>query len=149
MKLRNYMRTWTWTWTYFNRRNFRERNFRDFANFCHFRESLSCEIAINLKFAKVYLAKFRKLIYSLKFDLNFVFFFTKTALFAATLRSLAKVYLAKFREILHSRKFISEISRFFFLAKVSLAKVSTIKVSFICQVCYKPATSFTQCELIL
>ena len=80
---------------YFNHRNFHERNCRDFANFCHFCESLSCEIAIDLKFAKIYLAKFCEILYSLKFDLNFVIFSVKTALFAATLHSLTKVYLAK------------------------------------------------------
>ena len=43
---------------------------------------------------------------------------------------LAKVYLANFSKFLHSRKFIHKISRFFLLAKLSLAKVSPIKVSF-------------------
>ena len=58
------------TMKYFNRRNFCKRNFRDFANFCCFRENWSCEITMNLKFAKVYLAKFRENFYSLRFDLN-------------------------------------------------------------------------------
>ena len=91
---------------------------------------------MNLSFAKVYLAKLRKLHYLVKFEVNLTEFYaflhvlvsTKIALFVASLNSLAKVYLANFHKILHLRKFISEISRFFCLAKVFVSKVSTIKV---------------------
>ena len=93
---------------------FVRETFRDFANFCCFLERLSREIAIHLQFAKVYLAKFCAILYSLKFDQNFVFFCAKTALFAATLHSLAKVYLGNFA--------------IFSPRESSLAKVSMIKV---------------------
>lgn len=45
------------------------------------------------------------------------------------LLSFTKVYLAKFFQFLHSQKFIRKISRDFWLAKVSLAKNSPIKVT--------------------
>ena len=45
------------------------------------------------------------------------------------LLSFTKVYLAKFFRFLHSQKFIRKISRDFWLAKVSLAKNSPIKVT--------------------
>ena len=108
---------------YFNRRNFREKNFRDSRISAIF-ASLSREIVIHLRFAKVYLAKFREIPYSLKFDLNFVLFSAKTSLCATTLHSLTKVYTAKFLESHFSRKLISEILWFFvIISKLSLPKV--------------------------
>jgi len=102
---------------YFNRRNFRERNFHEFfANLTLFHESFSrekIEIVHSRKFISQDFIIARKVTINLRI---LRFFLTEKSLFA-------KVYLAKMCRFLHSRKFIQNISRILFLAKVSPIKV--------------------------
>ena len=130
---------------YFNRRNFRETNFREFREFWPFSRNFISRKFSKWQFAKVYPVKFfwntnsRKFI-QWNFDLGIIsrqhvlFSKLKIAIRESLSRKIfsispfAKVYLAKFLRFVKSRKFIQKNSRVFGLAKLSLAKVPPIKV---------------------
>ena len=107
---------------------FARETFANFAILGLFRESLSREKFEIVHSRKFISRNFSKTPKTCELALKLSKHGVKTLFYKFQKGSFAKVYLAKFFAFLNSRKFIQKISRVFYLAKVSLAKVSPIKV---------------------
>ena len=111
----------------FNRINFREIKFRDFANFCHNRENKTRENVWDCWLAKLNPREIFDIAYWVEKPVKALNLCPKNCHFQLFSGSFAKLNPHKIFETADSQNLIQKISRIFWLAKFNLAEFNPIK----------------------